>query len=181
MIKERFIIAGLKKGDIRIFENLFHKYYPGLCTYAESLIKKEGPAEEIVQDIFYTIWKNREEINITTSLKSYLYKAVYNRSMMHLRKFKYEVRLDDNWAEKQADNQGGPQERLNEIEINRRITDTLDTLPERTRQIFTMNRLEGLKYKDIAERLSISVKTVEANMGKALKALRTNLSEYHST
>jgi RNA polymerase sigma-70 factor (ECF subfamily) len=181
MIKDRFIIAGLKRGDIRIFESLFHRYYPGLCTYAESLLRRSGPAEEMVQDIFYTLWKNRGEIEIRSSLKSYLYKSVYNRSMMFLRKSRREVRLDEQWAEKQADRHNTPIEKIGEEELSLKIADTLSHLPERTRTIFTMNRIEGLKYKEIAEKLSISVKTVEANMGKALSALRKSLSEYSSS
>ncbi len=180
MIREVFIIAGLKRGDIRIFENLFHRYYPGLCTYAESLLKREGPAEEIVQDVFYNIWKNRNDITITASLKSYLFKSVYNHSMMYLRKTKREVRMDENWAVIQVDREPGPVEQINEKELNGLITKALTRLPERTKRIFIMNRMEGLRYKDIAEKLSISVKTVESNMGKALQALRNSLKEYSS-
>ena len=181
MIKDRFLISGLRRGDIRIFENLFHRYYPGLCSYAESLLRKENVAEEMVQDIFYNLWKNRKEIEIRVSLKSYLYKSVYNRSMMHLRKTRHEVRLEESWAENLADNDSGPLEKIGEKEITLKIADTLGKLPERTRVIFTLSRIEGLKYTDIAEKLSISVKTVEANMGKALSALRKSLNEYSSS
>ncbi len=180
MIRERFILAGLRHGDIRIFENLFHKYYAGLCSYAESLVRQEGLPEEIVQDVFYNVWKNRDTIIITTSLKSYLYKSVYNHSLMYLRKIKREIRLDERWANDQADRYPGPAEQMDEKEIDILISKALGRLPERTRLIFTLSRIEGLKYKDIAKRLSISVKTVEANMGKALKALRASLNEYSS-
>ncbi len=180
MTEERFILAGLKRGDIKIFENIFHRYYPGLCNYAESLVKEEGLPEEIVQDVFYNVWKIHAELNITVSLKSYLYKAVFNQCMMNLRKIKHETRLDEKWAVQQVSGYAGPDEEMEEKEINSRMSKALDRLPGRTRQIFTMNRMEGFKYKDIAEKLSISIKTVEANMGKALKALRTSLNELSS-
>ncbi|HYW94816.1 MAG TPA: RNA polymerase sigma-70 factor [Bacteroidales bacterium] len=180
MIKERFILAALKRGDIKAFENLFHSYYPRLCRYAETLLKTEGLPEEIVQDVFYNIWKKRKELAIKISLKSYLYRSVYNHALMHLRKYKHEIRLDENWAVNQAGEMAGPMEKIDEKEISSLVSATLSTLPERTRVIFTLNRMEGMTYRDIAERLSVSVKTVEANMSKALKALRRSLNEYSS-
>lgn len=180
MIKERFILAALKRSDIKAFENLFHRYYPGLCHYAGTLLKTEGLPEEIVQDVFYNIWKKRKELTIKTSLKSYMYRSVYNHAMMHLRKYKREIRLDENWAVNQAGEDAGPMEKMDEQEISSLVSATLNTLPERTRLIFTLNRMEGMTYRDIAARLSVSVKTVEANMSKALKALRSSLNEYSS-
>ncbi len=177
-LTEHRTLSRIRKGDIKSFENLFHHYYPGMCSYAESLIKKENVAEEIVQDVFYNIWKNRNDLRITSSWQSYLYKAVFNNSMMHLRKSKREMPLDERWAESQVQSSDNPAEELDAKELNAVILNTLQKLPERTRQIFNMNRFEGLKYKEIAEKLSISVKTVEANMGKALKALRSSLEEF---
>ncbi len=177
MISDQLILSGLRNGDIRIFEELFHRYYPGLCIYAGSLLKRTDLPAEIVQDVFYHLWKNRNEITIRSSLKAYLYKSVYNQSMMHLRKTKREIRLDLDWAEKLPGSHPGPAEELDEKEAGQQINTTLSGLPERTRQIFMLNRMEGLKYREIAEKLSISVKTVESNMGKALKALRASLRE----
>ena len=177
-LAEQRTLSKIRKGDIKSFETLFNHYYPGMCSYGESLTKKESVAEEIVQDVFYNIWKNRNELHITTSWQSYLYRAVFNNSMMHLRKAKREMPLDERWAESQVQSQDNPAEELDAKELNAVILFTLQKLPERTRQIFNMNRFEGLKYKEIAEKLSISVKTVESNMGKALKALRTSLDEF---
>ena len=176
-IKDKNILRRIRKGDIKAFESLFHHYYPGMCLYAVSLLKNEDQSEEIVQDVFYNIWKNREEFNLHTSWRSYLYKAVFNNSMMQLRRSKKEVRADEEWLKTQADIQTGTDGELNYNELNELIVRTLDQLPERTRQIFKMNRFEGLKYKEIARELSISIKTVEANMGKALKALKIALKE----
>ena len=97
---------------------------------------------------------------------------------MHLRKAKREMPLDERWAESQVQSHDSPSEELDAKELNAVILYTLQKLPERTRQIFNMSRFQGLKYKEIAEKLSISVKTVEANMGKALKALRASLEEF---
>lgn len=180
-IAEHRTLSKIRQGDIKSFESLFHHYYPGMCSYAESLTKKTNIAEEIAQDVFYNIWKNRAELRITTSWQSYLYRAVFNNSMMYLRKVKREMPLDERWAESQAHTSEDPSEELSAKELNAVILYTLQNLPERTRQIFNMSRFEGLKYKEIAEKLSISVKTVEANMGKALKALRISLEEFSKT
>jgi len=177
-LAEHRTLSKIRKGDIQAFESLFHQYYPGMCSYAESLIKKENIAEEIVQDVFYNIWKNKSTLRITSNIQSYLYRAVFNNSMMHLRKAKREMSLDEQWADTQVQSSDNPAEELEAKELNAIILYTLQKLPERTRQIFNMNRFEGLKYKEIADKLAISIKTVEANMGKALKALRTSLEEF---
>lgn len=177
-LAEHRTLSNIRKGDIRAFESLFHQYYSGMCSYADSLIKKDNVAEEIVQDVFYNIWKNRMDLRITSNWQSYLYRAVFNNSMMHLRKAKRELSLDERWADSRIRSADNPSEELDAKELNAVIQYTLQKLPERTRQIFNLNRFEGLKYKEIADKLSISIKTVEANMGKALKALRTSLEEF---
>lgn len=177
-IAEQRALSRIRRGDIQAFEDLFHQFYPGMCSYAESLTKKEFVAEEVVQDVFYNIWKNKSNLRITSSWQSYLYRAVFNNSMMYLRKAKREMSLDERWAESQILSSDNPSEELDAKELNAVILYTLQKLPDRTREIFKMNRFEGLKYKEIAEKLSISLKTVEANMGKALKALKSSLEEF---
>lgn len=176
-LKEQHILRKIRKGDLNAFEELFHSNYPGMCSYSESLVKREDVAEEIVQDVFLNIWKNRENLKIVTSIHSYLYRSVFNNSMMYLRKMQRETRLDIRWAE---DTRTGadPGEEMNARELDALIIYTLEGLPERTREIFSMSRYEGMKYSEIAGKLSISVKTVEANMGKALKALRDSVEEF---
>jgi RNA polymerase sigma-70 factor (ECF subfamily) len=135
-------------------------------------------AEEVVQDVFYNIWKNRESIRIRYSVQSYLYRSAYNHSMMHLRKMRREHFMEDLTSLEPELNAPDPAQVIQLDEVAELISRTLEKLPERTRQIFRMNRQEGLKYREIAEKLSISEKTVEANMGKALKALRNSMERY---
>jgi RNA polymerase sigma-70 factor (ECF subfamily) len=178
VLNEKQQLRKIRKGDIASFEKLFYRFYQGMFHYAESLVRKEEVAEEVVQDVFCNIWKNRESLWITTSWQSYLYRSVYNNSMMYLRKHRRELLLDDTLS---VEDGTGPPDPLQEIqyrEITDLVTRTIEDLPARTREIFRLNRQEGLKYREIAERLSISVKTVEANMGKALKALRNSLEKY---
>jgi RNA polymerase sigma-70 factor, ECF subfamily len=171
----------IQKGDVKAFEQLFHLYYPGLCNYAENLLHKPDIAEEVVQDVFYNIWKNRKELNLHSSWHSYLFRSVYNNAMMSLRKTRRELPLDEQWAESQLNAEDQSSAELEAGELHALLVCTLQRLPDRTREIFSLSRFEGLKYKEIADKLSISVKTVEANMGKALKALRTTLDDYRIT
>jgi RNA polymerase sigma-70 factor (ECF subfamily) len=178
VLKEQQQLRKIRMGDLATFESLFHQYYGGLCRYAESLVGMKEVAEEVVQDVFYNIWKNRESLRIRQSLKSYLYRAAYNNSMMHLRKMRRVHFMEDLSRPEPALDEPDPSQVIQLNEVSKLITDTLAQLPERTREIFRLNRHEGLKYREIARKLSISEKTVEANMGKALKALRNSMQRY---
>jgi RNA polymerase sigma-70 factor (ECF subfamily) len=151
-----------------------------MCSYAESLVHKSEIAEEVVQDVFLNIWKNKNELNILVSWKTYLFRSVFNNSMMYLRKSKRELSLDERWAENQISEEQLTDE-IDAKEMNAVIIYTLQSLPNRTQEIFNLSRFEGLKYKEIAAKLGISIKTVESNMGKALKALRSSIDEYRKT
>jgi RNA polymerase sigma-70 factor (ECF subfamily) len=135
-------------------------------------------SEEIVQDLFYHIWRDKHKINIRVSVKSYLYKAVSNNCKMILKKQSRRSAIEAEIAAQPRARQEQPSEVLETSEIREVVNKTLDELPERPATIFRMSRYEGMKYREIAEKLSISIKTVEANMGKALEMFRKNLQEY---
>ena len=178
VLKEQQQLRKIQKGDIESFEALFHHYYNGLCGYSASLVGMKEVAEEVVQDVFFNIWKNRETLRIRQSLQSYLYRAAYNNSMMYLRKMRREHFMEDLSRPEPSDIAPDPSQLIQLDEVSNLISQTLESLPERTREIFRLNRQEGLKYREIAQKLSISEKTVEANMGKALKALRNSMERY---
>jgi len=178
ILKEQHQLRKIRKGDINTFKNLFNRFYSGLLRYAVTLVRKEEIAEEIVQDVFYNVWKNRESTRITQSWKSYLYRSVYNNSMMHLRKTKREFSVDEGLFPEKEGSFPDPFQEMEYQEVSALVSKAIGDLPARTREIFILNRQDGLKYREIAEKLSISVKTVEANMGKALKALRNSLEKY---
>ncbi len=164
--------------DIVEFEKLFRKYYAGLVNFSFSFIKDIDASEEIVQDFFYNYWKNRKEINIRFSVKSYLYRAIKNNSLKYLEAQAVRRKYADKVKDISKDHSGHENSELEYTELNRLIEKTLEDLPERCSQIFRMSRFDGLKYTEIAKELSISVKTVESNIGKALKLLRKRLGEY---
>ncbi len=175
---DKNIIDQVSKGDLKSFEMLFRNHYEMLCTYAVKFVHDPDTAEEIVQELFYTLWEKRSYLKIKTSLKSYLYASVHNRCLKHIRHQTVESNYRDYYYTHQSEIETTPEDITQSEELQKIVNNTLDNLPERCGKIFRLNRFEGLKYHEIAERLSISVKTVEANMGKALRLLRRNLKDY---
>ncbi len=164
--------------DIQSFEELFRQYYQMLCSYAIRFVDDGDTAEEIVQDLFYRLWEKRGELQINTSVKSYLFSAVHNRCLKFIEHRNVELKYRNYYLKHESEVDNEPHDAHNVHELQGIIDRTLNSLPERCGRIFRLNRFEGLKYHEIAQKLSISVKTVEANMGKALKLLRKNLKNY---
>jgi len=164
----------IKDGNIREFETLFRSYYEPLCRYACQFVENMDTAEEIVQDLFYVIWKERESLQIFTSVNGYLYRSVKNKSLQYIEK----ATVRDNYSKMSAEDADiesiTPQEELEYKELEQQIEKILCRLPGRREKIFRMNRMEGKKYNEIAQELNISVKTVEAEISKALRELRNN-------
>lgn len=175
MINDRQIIKKIQKGDIRAFESLFRAWYLPLVNYGASVIKERDAAEEIVQELFYIIWRDRQKINITTSVKGYLFRSVYNKSIHYLNHRKVVMKHASEATPETGTDSTDPYEIMKYMELNDKMSIILERLPERSAQIFCMSRFEGLKYSEIANKLAISVKTVEANMSRALKEFRKEL------
>ena len=179
MTNDYFQFIKFKEGDINTFEIIFRKYYKPLFQYAVSIIREKEQAEEIVQEMFYILWKDREKIKILTSFKSYLYKSVKNRSLQYLEHLKVRERhIETTINQYNMSTVITPEECLEIKELEEIISKTLNKLPEKCRQIFNLYYNSGKKYKEIAETLSVSVKTVEAQMTKAYKALRNEIDKY---
>lgn len=168
----------IKQDDLQEFEKLFKLFYKPLCHYANKFLRDMDIAEEIVQEFFYNYWKNRQTMNIQISIKSYMYRAIRNNSLKYLEHLAVVKKYENNYKETNLVEASIDVDSLELEELNEIIEATLNELPERCSQIFKLSRFEGLKYNEIAEKLSISVKTVEANMGKALQLFRKNLSHY---
>jgi len=167
-----------KDDDAAEFEALFKKHYKPLCFMSYSIVKDMDIAEEIVQEFFYNYWKNIKTINIKSSTKSYFFKSVQNSSLKHLRSAAVRQKHADYVTRQGATNNSNGSHEIEAKELKEIIEQTLNELPQRHACIFRMSRYEGLKYREIAENLSISVKTVEAAMGKVLAVFRNKLSDY---
>lgn len=160
------------------FEQLFHDQYPSLCSYANMFLNDIPASEDIVQEVFFKFWQNRKETEIRTSVKSYLFRAVRNACLNLIDHLK--VR-EEYGRHLKIEMPGGPATVDDEpvvSELEEKIRLAIDALPPERRKIFILSRYEGLKYKEIAEKQGISVKTVENQMGKALAFLREQLIEY---
>lgn len=160
------------------FEKLFRTYYQELCTNAFYYLKDQAAAEEEVQDIFVNLWKKRNELEITSSLKSYLYRATRNHCLnviKHL-EIRDSYKKHNETIRKAEEQELGTHMETKELQV--KIDTAIDQLPTERKRIFMMSRFEGLKYREIADQLNISVKTVENQMGKALAFLREQLVDY---
>jgi RNA polymerase sigma-70 factor, ECF subfamily len=179
MIRDTDIIGRIRQGDVKQFESLFRSSYVSLVRYAKTLLKDQDTSEEIVQDLFFRIWQDRGKIKIESSLNGYLFRSVHNRCLHYIEHNRIVEKHAEEMLFRQPESSESPSDILNYKELQAKIATILEKLPERCGQIFYMNRFEGLKYNEIAEKLSVSVKTVEANMGRALKEFRKELTEIY--
>jgi RNA polymerase sigma-70 factor, ECF subfamily len=177
MLRDSDIIGRIRNGDAGQFESLFRSSYVSLVRYARTMIKDHDTAEEIVQDLFFRLWQDREKLNIESSLNGYLFRSVHNRCLHFIEHTRVVDRHAEQMSYQQSESTESPSDILNYKELQEKVARIIERLPERCGKIFTMSRFEGLKYTEIAEKLSVSVKTVEANMGKALKEFRKELAQ----
>jgi RNA polymerase sigma-70 factor (ECF subfamily) len=157
---------------------LFKSHFKGLCMFAVGYVMDSEAAREIVQDSFVSLWMKRDSIDLSKPVKTYLSTTVRNKCLNYLRnnrKFSKELLDLENISEITEYHQP---DKLVEQELQKQIDKAIQELPEKCREIFVFNRHENLKYQQIADKLGISVKTVETQMSKALQHLRNRLSEY---
>lgn len=176
------LINDIKQGDITAFEELYRQYYIFLCLIAEHIVRNSSDAEEIVSDVFVRLWNIRENIEITTSIKAYLVKAVHNTSLNYIEHHRISNTLTDSLCNSDykllAWDSDYPLGQLYEKEIMDILDHGINTLPDACREIFILSRNEGMTYCKIAGKLGISVNTVKTQMKIALARLRENLKDY---
>jgi len=159
------------------FEILFNSHYNNLCAYANNFLKDVDASEEVVQEILFKLWTNKDSIAITTSIQSYLFRSVRNACLNLLKHInvreEYKVQ-----REYEMQNTISSEDEMIVSELEQKIRSAIDQLPIERKKIFIMSRYDGLKYAEIAEKLNLSVSTVENQMVKALKFLREELVDY---
>ncbi len=182
---EKNTIKLIKKGDKGVFKKLFEIYYLRLFLYTKSYVEDTDTAKDIVQDLFINLWEKRKKLDIASSLSSYLFRAVHNRSIQFLRhkkvisKFKekhmlklkeaeilYSTSVDFTFSEVQFN------------EIRNILNQTFNSLPGKTREVFSLSREQEKSNQDIANTLNINIKTVEYYITKALRIFHTALKDY---
>ncbi|MCW3465239.1 RNA polymerase sigma-70 factor [Chitinophaga nivalis] len=153
-------------------ERYFHTYFEGLHRYAFTMLKDNDDAKDAVQTVFLRLWEKQTLLNEQQSVKSYLYTAVYNQCL----NMKRHDKIKERYMTAQHGDTGDPGNPLISKETSRQILALIGTLPPQCRLIFSKSRFEEMKYAEIAADMGLSVKTVEAQMGKALKILREKLA-----
>lgn len=177
-LQENELANALQKGDEIVFEKVFKDYYERLCNYANTFVNDMDEAEEMVQSTFLALWEKRENIDIHTSVKSYLYQAVHNQSINKIKH--YQVRqVHSEYVKHHGDfgTYDSSQSILGE-ELEKQINTAIESLPPQCQTVFKLSRFENLTYAEIAQQLDISVKTIENHMGKALRIMREQLKDY---
>jgi len=172
------LITTLRASDIAAFEMLFRTYYQSLCNYACTFVRDPEEAEEVVQNTFTNIWEKRDTLSIHTGVKPYLYAMVRNACLNQLKHAKIKQQhaaMEIAVGERSVESVSRTVE-ASELEV--RIQEAMSKLPEQCRLVFKLSRFEDLKYAEIAEQLNISIKTVENQMGKALRVMREQLKDY---
>ena len=169
----------LSQDHEQVVEGLFADWFGKLYAYAFSMLREESMAEEAVQSVFCRIWERRDQLQVHTSLKAYLFRSVHHECMDALRHRKT-VQIHRSWLQRNGEPlmRGDAAGKVEFEELENRLRDALEELPDQCRTIFRLSRFGDLKYREIAEQLGLSVKTVEAQMAKALKRLREKLIDF---
>ena len=178
---ENILVEQIKKGDKAAFEMLFKSHYSQLCAYANRFIDDLDECEEIVQEVFFQIWQKQSDFNILTSFKSYLFRAVHNSCLNYIKHKNIQQKHVEHSLNQQSENLYEFTDSMEISELQNQIRTSIDKLPTERKKIFLMIRFDNLKYAEVAEKLSISIKTVENQMGSALKFLRNELKDYLPT
>ena len=175
ILAESECVERIRAGNAAAFEQLFFRYGKAMVFFARRIVKDPDVADNVVQDVFLKIWMHRSTLDPSRNIKTYLYTATRNQAINWLRRREVERRH----AHEIRSGEGSsatPEDEWNRKEMRAAIQDAVKQLPERCRLIFSMNRFDRLTYAEIAEVLDISVKTVETQMGRALKFLRKRLA-----
>ena len=166
------------KLDKQSFELLFRENFLALTGFARKYVKDLDTAKEITHDVFINLWEKRNEVDSEKPLRSYLFTSVRNRCLNYIRDHKKFDKTEDISKSPGYSQLAENVDPVEMMELEERINLAIDSLPEKCREIFIMNRFKDLKYAEIARELDISVKTVEGQMSRALKTLREKLATY---
>ena len=177
MVEKDFDILlfySLKAGNEDALDLLFKKYYSPLCQYTQTLLSDPTFSEDIVTDLFTDIWIKRSKIEIKHNFKSYLYKSAKNAALSYLRKKRISTVSIEDMNKLDVASAQTPFTKYSDEQTDLNVQSILQNIPTRSREVFVLHRFEEMKYREIAEFLNISIKTVENHMGTALKVLRKN-------
>jgi RNA polymerase sigma-70 factor, ECF subfamily len=175
-VEEKQVITQVVTGDLNTFEMVFRDYYKPLVRYGNTFLKDSDDAEDIVQQVFVSLWEKRDQLDIQTSIRAVLYKSVQNACLNKIKHLKVRTIYADEMKATAVYEDSS--DSVQAAELNERIQQAMESMPEQCGRIFKMSRFEQLRYQEIADQLGLSVKTIENQMGKALKIVREELKDY---
>jgi len=178
MKEEQYLLEELRRGNKAAFTLLFRKYYKDLVLFGGNFLHDKGICEDIVQDLFVKLWTHPEKMEIDTSFKSFMLKSVQNSCIDHLRHKKVVLEHESYSALFDYDDNMDTENYVLYSDLKDSLDEALTRLPGECRQAFQMNRFDGLKYKEIAEQLNVSERTIEVRIGKAIGLLRQYLKAF---
>jgi RNA polymerase sigma-70 factor (ECF subfamily) len=170
-------IEKMKAGDRESFNQLFRRFYTPLVRFCIRFVADSDVAAEIVQDLFVKVWSNREKLSFNSSFESYMLTSVRNSAITYINKERSHAEAHLRIYGDETDTTD-PSETLQSNNLEESYRQVLKNMPEKRREVFLASRFEGLKYAEIAEKMGLSQKTVEAHMSAAIKQLREGLKEY---
>lgn len=174
---DRLLITSLKNGDITSFDKLFAKYSEKLYLFAVGYLKKQEDAEGLVQEVFIKVWEKRLKLREDLSFKSFLFTIAYNTIVDHFRKWSKEEECLEHFRKTLDLYHNEPEKKVEYSDLEELALKTIEKLPPKRKLIYQLSRQEELTNKEIAERLKISIKTVEYHMSQALKFLKEQLGK----
>lgn len=177
---ESLLIQKIREGDEHAYEIAFLKYYTPLCQYTWKYVWAEELSKEIVQEVFTEVWEDRKNLKPSGHLRGFLFEVARNKALDYIKHQKIVERYLSEAKRQKKENllQSSYREEGASQGFHEAIEEAINSLPPKGRQIFELNRKEGLTYREISEYLNISVKTVETHMRRVLKKLRERLSKY---
>ena len=173
----QFIVENVKSGDREAFNKLFRQFYTSLIRFSFRFVADEDMAAEVVQDFFVKLWSNHENLNINSSFKSYMMQSVRNMSLTYINKERSHAEANLSVFSEEGEDFDAS-EKLQGQNLEDAYRKIVAEMPEKRREVFMLSRFDGLKYAEIAERLNLSQKTVEAHMSAAIKQLKEGLKDY---
>ena len=171
------LVEQMVSGDRESFNKIFRRFYAPAVRFCYRFVADEDVAAEIVQDLFVKLWMGREKLNISSSFESYLLRAVRNAAITYINRERSHAETNLKVYSNQSESVD-PSDELQSKTIEHSYQAVLATMPEKRREVFLASRFDGLKYAEIAEKLGISVKTVEAHMSAAIKQLNEGLKDF---
>ncbi len=160
------------------YKALFNEHYSRMVSYAFNFLKEQEASEEVAQEVFYQLWINRNKTDIKSLISSYLYRAVRNRCINLIKHIEIREKYKQFNSTEIAQKEEEEVDTLTISELDQKIRTAIDQMPQQRKKIFIMSRYDEMTYKEIAEKMNLSKKTIENQMGKALKYLREELKEY---